>query len=108
MSETTARRGHICRVAVAQQSTTLVLVVSMNAANTRRRRYITAAVSAERGAPDGMPDWVRLGSGDPVFGHIVCGELGMVRQDQIIEDLGEISLDTTVRVNQALKRVQGL
>lgn len=108
MSDTTARRGHIYRVARQNHTPILVLVTSINPANARRRRYITAAVSAERNAPDGMPDWVRLSSGDPVFGHVLCGELGMIRQDQIIEDLGEISLETTVKINQALKRTLGL
>jgi mRNA interferase MazF len=55
-----------------------------------------------------FPGWVRLSSGDPVGGYAVTHDLDRVDPDELKEDLGEISLDTLVKVRQALKHMLGL
>jgi mRNA-degrading endonuclease toxin of MazEF toxin-antitoxin module len=52
-----------------------------------------------------FPGWVRLNSGDPVGGYAVTHDLDRVDPDELKEDLGELSLDTLVKVRQALRRM---
>jgi mRNA-degrading endonuclease toxin of MazEF toxin-antitoxin module len=104
----TAQRGHIYRIVAEPDITLLGLVVSADFVHTGEDSCVIVLVSRDRDAPSGLPRWVRLTSGDPLSGHIVCHEINTVAQDDLQDDLGSISLETQLKVNQALKRMLGL
>lgn len=102
----TPLRGHVYRIAIGTE-TLVGLVVSADWLNAEQDTCITLLVVADRSAPP-LPHWVRLKSGDPAFGHVVCRDIGMVHKDELKEDLGPMSMETMVEVGQALRRVLGL
>lgn len=104
------QRGHVYRVMIGPtaESAILCLVVSSNAHNAQESKYACVLVTSERNAPAGLPSWVRLASGDPAFGHIVCSHIDMIFPEELKEDLGSVSMETELKVNQALKRMLGL
>lgn len=103
-----AQRGHIYRIVAEPDISLLGLVVSTDFVNTDEESCVVVLVSRDRGAPSGLPRWVRLGSGDPLSGHAVCHEISTVGQTYLKDDLGPIALETQVKVNQALTRTLGL
>lgn len=104
MNQLVPRRGHIYRIGLNPDVTLLGLVVSASAVHGIQNDCITLLVVADR-TPVHFPYWVRLQSGDPAFGHVVCRDIGMVGREELKEDLGEVSAETMMNVSRALKRV---
>lgn len=107
MSNIEARYGHIYRVRLEQDVTVLGIIVSNNRLNATYDEYITAQVAGSK-EHDGTAGSVRLKSGDPAFGYIICRDIGMVLHEELEEDLGAVSLETQVEVERALRQVLGL
>lgn len=107
MKPAAAQRGHVYRAVIQPEATMLCLVVTNNAHNMRDEFATSALITADRDVPD-LPDWVRLNAGDPAFGHIVCSHIGPMHRSELVEDLGEVSMETMLAVNSALKRLLGL
>lgn len=108
MTHAVVQRGHIYRVAFDTKTTVLGLVVSADWLNSQSNDYATVQVTSASTDQTGLPGSVRLNSGDPTSGWVVCRDIGMVHLDELTEDIGPISLDTEIQVNHALKRVLGL
>lgn len=104
----TAQHGHIYRITAEPDISLLGLIVSVDPVNTTEESCNVVLVSRDRNVPSGLPRWVRMVSGDPTAGHIVCHDINTVAQDYLTEDLGSITLETQLKVNQALKRTLGL
>jgi mRNA-degrading endonuclease toxin of MazEF toxin-antitoxin module len=102
-----AKRGHIYRVALEQDSTVLGLILSNDRLNGEYDEYVTAQVAASKDH-EGTGGAVRLKSGDPVFGYVICRDIGMVHQEELKEDLGKLSMETMVEVERSLRTVVGL
>lgn len=101
------QRGHIYRIALQPDVAVLGLVISNNIHNRAYDDCVTTAVTGKI-REHGLPGSVRLGSGDPAFGFIVCRDIGMVAREEIKEDLGEVSVGTMDEVGRMLKMVLGL
>ena len=84
----------------------LGIVVSNNRLNDTYDEFITAQVATSK-EHDGTAGSVRLKSGDPAFGYIICRDIGMVALDELKEDLGPVSLETQVEMERALRQVLG-
>lgn len=106
MSIIEARYGHIYRLCLDQDVTVLGIIVSNDRLNALYDEYITAQVATSK-EHDGTAGAVRLNPGDPAFGYIICRDIGMVLQEELKEDLGPVSLETRVEMEQALRRVLG-
>lgn len=103
-----AQHGHVYRIIADSDISLLGLVVSADFVNTTEESCNIVLVSRDRNVPSALPRWVRLSSGDPTAGHVVCHDINTVAQVYLKEDLGPITLETQLRVNQALKRTLGL
>lgn len=108
MSQVYAQRGHIYRIAFHPDVTVLGLIVSTDKHNRDRDEYITVQVTSGSGDQRGLPGSVRLGAGDPGYGYVVVRDIGMVGDEELREDLGEVSPETMAEVGRALKMVLGL
>lgn len=108
MTQKAVQRGHIYRVTFDTGTTVLGLVVSADWLNIQSTDYATVQVTSASADQTGLPGSIRLGSGDPLSGWVVCRDIGMVHLDELTEDLGPVSLDTEIRVNHALKRILAL
>lgn len=86
----------------------LALVVSGNIHNEQEEDYAAVLVTADHDAPAGLPSWVRLNAGDPAFGYAVCSYVNMVHKDELREDLGEITMETQLGVDRAIRRMFAL
>lgn len=106
MSNIEARYAHIYRVCLDQDVTVLGIVVSNDRLNDTYDEFITAQVATSK-EHDGTAGSVRLKSGDPAFGYIICRDIGMVALDELKEDLGPVSLETQVEMERALRQVLG-
>lgn len=104
----TAQHGHIYRIFAEPDITLLGLVISTGFVNTAEDSCVMVLVTRDRNAPAGLPRWVRMSSGDPTAGYIVCHDINTVAQMYLKEDLGPITLDTHLKVNEALKRTLGI
>jgi mRNA-degrading endonuclease toxin of MazEF toxin-antitoxin module len=104
----TAQHGHIYRILLEPDISLLGLVISMDTANAVEDTCNVVLVSRDRNVPTGLPRWVRMVSGDPTAGHIVCHDINTVTQVYLKEDLGPITLETQLRVNQVIKRTLGV
>ncbi len=102
------KRGHIYRVVIGTGPAMLCLVISANPHNARQEDYIVAMVTADRNVPAGLPSWVPLRAGDPAFGHVVVSRVGMVLSSEPKEDLGALSQETMLRVDNAARLTLGL
>lgn len=100
----TATHGHIYRIIAEPDISLLGLVISADSVNTVEDSCNIALVSRDRNVPSGLPRWVRLVSGDPTAGHVVCHDINTVAQAYLTEDLGPVTLETQLKVNQVLKR----
>jgi mRNA-degrading endonuclease toxin of MazEF toxin-antitoxin module len=101
-----ARYGHIYRVCLEPDVTVLGVIVSNDRLNSIYDEYITAQVATSK-EHDGTAGSVRLKSGDPVFGYVICRDVGMVLHEELVEDLGPVSLETRVEVERTLRQVLG-
>ncbi len=54
------------------------------------------------------PSWAALRPGDPLTGYVNCDDLGPLYRDQIVADLGALSMPTMVDVGRALQRALAL
>lgn len=102
-----AQRGHVYRIAFEPDVVVLGLVVSSDRINGAHTDYATVQITGSKLHEDTFGA-VRLRSGDPAFGHVVCRDIGMVHQSELKEDLGQLSMETQVAVDKALKTVLGL
>jgi mRNA interferase MazF len=103
-----AQRAHIYRIQFDPEIAVLGLIVSADWLNAQSDEYMVAQVTASGADQRGMPGSVRLTSGDPAFGYIVCRDVGMVDHEEVKEDLGEVSMETMNEVSNALKLVLSL
>ena len=85
----------------------LGLVVSNNRHNEQYPQHHVVQISASK-LHEGTAGAVRLGSGDPAFGYVICRDILMVRREELKEDLGELSTETLLAVERALRMVLGL
>lgn len=108
MSDIEPRRGRIYRIALEPDAIVLGLVVSADWINRNSDEYAVVQVTSARADQSGLPGSVRLISGDPAFGWIVCRGVPTVYRDEFREDLGPVSAETLLRTGTALKQVLGL
>ena len=104
----TAQHGHVYRVTAEPDISLLGLVVSVDPVNSAEDSCNIVMVTRDRSVPEGLPRWVRMVSGDPTAGHIVCHDINTVAQEYLQESLGPVTLETQIKVNQVLKRTLGL
>lgn len=103
------QRGHVYRIAIAPDTSALVLVISNNVHNRTQRDCIAIELTARRLPPgQSLPSWVPLRSGDPAFGHVVVRRIGVVGNEELKEDIGEMSAQTMHEVERTVKRMLGL
>lgn len=107
MSSIVAKRGHVYRIALAQDVIVRGIILSNDRLNDGRDEYIVAQIVASK-EHEGTGGAVRLTSGDPAFGYIICRDLGMVHHDELKEDLGPVTLETIVALQRSLRNVLGL
>ena len=107
MSGFVVKRGHVFRVVLGQGPTVLGLVLSNDRHNTEYDEYVTAQVAASK-EHEGTGGSVRLKSGDPAFGYVICRDIGMVHREELKEDIGPLSMETMLEVERTLKQVLGL
>ena len=100
-------RGHVYRIEDPDYGTLHCLCVSTERGTDSPDSFLAVRVTVTR-QPRDFPGWVRLGSGDPVPGYAATDDLDRVEYDELAEDLGEISMETQLGVNQALRRMLGL
>lgn len=106
MSKLEARYAHVYRICLDGDVTVLGIIVSNDRLNSTYDEYITAQVTTSKDH-DGTAGSVRLKSGDPAFGYIICRDIGMVERDELREDLGPVSLETQLEMEKALRHVLG-
>lgn len=102
-----ARHGNIYRIALEPDVVVLGLIISIDRLNDRHPDYTTVQVTASK-LHEGTFGAVRLNSGDPAFGYVICRDSGMVRQEELKEDLGRLSMESLDNVKKALRLVYGL
>lgn len=109
MNSSVPQRGHIYRILRDPDSeiALLGLVVSTNAQNSQHDKCVVVQVIGRKDVPS-LPSFVPLRSGDPAFGHVVVRHVGRATRSELKEDLGALSLDTMLRVEQVLRLVLGL
>jgi mRNA interferase MazF len=81
------------------------LVVSNNARNNAIDDCLVARITATRRA---LPSWAALRAGDPLVGYVNCDDLGPLYRDQIVADLGALSMPTMMDVGRALQHALAL
>ncbi|GAA1024577.1 endoribonuclease MazF1 [Acrocarpospora pleiomorpha] len=81
------------------------LVVSNNARNNAIDDCLVARITTTR---RDLPSWAALRAGDPLTGYVNCDDLGPLYRDQIVADLGALSMPTMVDVGRALQRALAL
>lgn len=106
MTRPDARYGHVYRIRLDPETVVLGVIVSGNRLNAAFDTYITAQVATSK-EHDGTIGAVRLNSGDPVFGYIICRDIGMVHDEELVEDLGPVSLETQTEMERTLRSVLG-
>jgi mRNA-degrading endonuclease toxin of MazEF toxin-antitoxin module len=107
VSDLAVKRGHVYRVVLGQGSAVLGLILSNDRHNAEYDEYVTAQVAASR-EHEGTGGSVRLKSGDPAFGYVICRDIGMVHREELKEDVGPLSMETMIEVERTLKQVLGL
>lgn len=103
-----AQRGCVYRIELEPGVTVLGLVVTADWINRHSSEYAVVQVTSASGDQRGLAGAVRLTSGDPAFGWVVCRDIGMVAHEELKEELGPLSADTMTLVSTALKQVLGL
>lgn len=99
-------RGHVYRMDDPSYGTLFCLSVSVPRLELDDTcTAVRVSVTSER---RDFPGWVRLGSGDPGFGYVVTQDIDRVDYEELAEDLGELSMETMLKVERALKTVLGL
>ncbi|MEO3827950.1 type II toxin-antitoxin system PemK/MazF family toxin [Actinomadura sp. B10D3] len=81
------------------------LVVSNNARNNAIGDCLVARITTTR---RDLPSWAPLRPGDPLVGYVNCDDLGPLYRDQIVADLGALSIPTMMDVGQALRHALAL
>lgn len=105
MSDIVARYGHVYRICLGQD-VVIGVIVSNDRLNSTYDEFITAQVATSK-EHDGTAGSVRLKSGDPAFGYIICRDIGMVLREELEEDLGPVSMETRVEMERTLRHVLG-
>lgn len=106
MTRSGVRFGHIYRLRLDTDTRVMGVIVSNNRLNAQFDTYIAAQVAVSK-EHDGTIGSVRLNSGDPVFGYIICRDIGMIHDEEILEDLGPLSLETRTEMERTLRSVLG-
>ena len=101
-----ARYGHIYRIGLEPDISVLGMIVSNDRLNAKYVEFITAQVTTCK-EHEGTAGAVRLRSGDPAFGYVICRDIGMVLHSELKEDLGPVSMETRLEVERALRSVLG-
>lgn len=101
-----ARRGHVYRISFGPGVSFLGVIISNDRVNEVYDEYITLQISSNP-VHENTAGAVRLNSGDPAFGHVICRDVGMVHQDELKEDLGRLSAETLLRVEKMHHTVTG-
>lgn len=81
------------------------LVVSNNARNNAIDDCLVARITTTR---RDLPSWAPLSAADPLAGYVNCDDLGPLYRDQIIADLGALSMPTMMQVGRALRHALAL
>lgn len=82
------------------------LVVSNNARNTNLPQALAVRLTTTR-KPQ-MPSIVRLSSGEPFSGSVVCDDIIELYPDEVRQDLGALSPTAMRHVNEGLRVALGL
>ncbi len=90
-------RGHLYQMYGPEYGTLHCLVIGAFAGYDHCT-VMRVSVTRERHS---FPFWVRLQSGDPAFGYVVCHEIYSVGLDELKEDLGELCAETRNEVKRA-------
>lgn len=98
--------GHVYRIRLDPETRVIGVIVSSNRLNSQFDTYIAAQVAVSK-EHDGTLGSVRLNSGDPVFGYIICRDIGMIHDEEILEELGPLSLETRTEMERTLRSVLG-
>lgn len=106
MSETVPLRGHVYEADLTGKGPQAWLVVSNDARNRALGDCLVARIVTAL-KPE-LPSVVELGLADPYVGRVVCDALGTMYRDEILCDLGELTVQTMTRVETALKHALGL
>lgn len=104
MSVIEPRRGHVYRMFDQDYGTLHCLVISTLPAYDTDDSCLAVRITVT-GTVHHFPGWVRLSSGDPVGGYAVTHDLDRADPEEMKEDLGPLSMDSMVKVEQALKRM---
>lgn len=81
------------------------LVVSNNARNNAIGDCLVARITTTR---RDLPSWATLCASDPLTGYVNCDDLGPLYRDQIVADLGALSMPTMMEVGRALRHALAL
>lgn len=103
----TAKRGHVYRIAMEPDVIVMAVIVTIDWLNDQRDFYSACQITTSR-VHEGTLGAVRLKSGDPAFGYVICREVTSVYADELKEDLGPVSIETMMEIERSLRRVFGL
>ena len=82
------------------------LVVSNNPRNQAMQSFLAIRITTSRKPT--IPSVVELRPGEPVVGYVLCDELMMLWQDEVVGDVGVPSPATMSRVDKGLKHALAL
>lgn len=99
-------RGQIYRVDIGYGHKPWLIV-----SNNRRNRVLSDVLAVRITTTDkhaDLPTWVRLGSGDPLVGHVNTDDVQQLGRDELGDLLGALAPATLMKVNEALRIVFAL
>ena len=79
--------------------------------NNRRNRVLSDVLAVRITTTDkhvDLPTWVRLGSADPLVGHVNTDDVQQLGRDELGNLLGALSPGSLMKVNEALRIVFAL
>lgn len=82
------------------------LVVSNNARNRAMRSFLAVRITTS--PKPHIPSVVALGPHEPLIGNVLCDEVLMLWEDEVVADAGALSPTTMVAVEAGLRAALGL
>lgn len=82
------------------------LVVSNNARNQAMQSFLAVRITTSA-KPD-IPSVVSLAAGEPLRGNVLCDEVMMMWEDEVVSEAGALSPQTMAQVESGLRAALGL